>query len=483
MFGSKHTDTVKETSACRFCGKKLTFLQRLSKQEFCSPDHQSDFQRRQEQAALVRLMEAVQAAEPVAAPAPNKQKPDPPECGFLLLHRCTGPRQRLSECHCETEQLIVLPSIRRPVKRTGEYLPPEPGFLHPVEAMDSGVFLAEDPSWTVCLWTECGRLPDSSGLSVHAFEAEHREADPPKTWMLSPAPWTVPKPCATPLVVQSEPAISAPAPPAVPSVQLTVRLSTDPRTAGMVPPREYNLLPTTAIATRAFHCSVETWLSESFSAALPASQPDLAAREPRNTELVPYVPFSPDGRAPVDTFVEFSRLSLVPAFVSQQCFPKFAFPPHQPHLPSLEENPLFVSDLFDPESGRSAPHSMQPEAAYSKTNPWFPSSGFSPAVNHAMEPPRARRQRHTYEPLPAPLSPSVVDAPFEVLVEDTPACDFSLLLLRNIGQRPSGPPVSRGILRAPLTPRDPGATPFLDPISVNFGSPEEVWQPPDLSQP
>jgi hypothetical protein len=120
---------------------------------------------------------------------------------------------------------------------------------------------------------------------------------------------------------------------------------------------------------------------------------------------------------------------------------------------------------------------MQPEAAHLIPNLCFPGSGFSPAVNHPMEPPRARRQPHTYEPRPAPLSPSVVGASFKVLFEDMPACDFSALNLRNIGQRRSGPPVSRGILRAPLTPRDPGAAPFLDPIPVNFGSPEEVWQP------
>jgi hypothetical protein len=480
-------------------------------------------------------MEAVQAAEPVAVPAPDTQKPDPAECGFLLSHGCTGPRQRLSESHCETgDRPVLLPSVqRRPVKRAGEYLPPEPGFLHDVQAMDTEVFLAEDPSWSTCLWTEWSSLPACSGLPLHPFETEHQEADPCEAGMLSPAPWSIPQPCATPLVIQSEPGLAAttaaavpsfhptarqptdpitgglvPIPeydllsttaiaklashsplvvqsepriaatiPAIPSVELTLRQPTDPITAGLVPLREHDLHPTSAIATLAFHCSGETWLSDALSTAVPAFQPDPAACELLGTELAPYVPFSPNDRAPVDTFRNATHLSWIPALTFQQCLPKFAVPQRQPRLAGLEESPLFLSDPFDPESGASAPHSMHPEAAHTKPDPWFPNSGYSPAVNHRMEPRRAHRQPHTYEPRPRLLASAVLGAPFEVSFRDVPACDLSALQLRNVPRRRSGPPVSRGILRAPLTPRDPGAAPFLDPIPVNFGSAEEVWQP------
>ncbi|MEZ5355989.1 MAG: hypothetical protein R2762_25425 [Bryobacteraceae bacterium] len=62
----------RDDTQCRYCGGKLSFLQRMSRQEFCSPEHRQSFQREQEELALARLQLAL---DPPAQKAP----PPPPE--------------------------------------------------------------------------------------------------------------------------------------------------------------------------------------------------------------------------------------------------------------------------------------------------------------------------------------------------------------------------------------------------------------------
>jgi len=43
---------------CRFCGKKLWFLKRVRKADFCNDSHQAAYERRQNELALARLYQA-----------------------------------------------------------------------------------------------------------------------------------------------------------------------------------------------------------------------------------------------------------------------------------------------------------------------------------------------------------------------------------------------------------------------------------------
>jgi hypothetical protein len=66
MFEGKTDD-----SQCRFCGNKLSLIQRLSRSGFCSANHRSEYQRRQEELALERLgLNKQKAGPPTPPPAP-----------------------------------------------------------------------------------------------------------------------------------------------------------------------------------------------------------------------------------------------------------------------------------------------------------------------------------------------------------------------------------------------------------------------------
>jgi hypothetical protein len=84
---------------CRRCGERLSLIQRLQAQDFCSPEHKLEFQREQESVALARLQQtASNLRKPPEAgrPLPRKEgssagsrgtietksSPIPPEAGF-----------------------------------------------------------------------------------------------------------------------------------------------------------------------------------------------------------------------------------------------------------------------------------------------------------------------------------------------------------------------------------------------------------------
>jgi len=83
-----------DETRCRQCGAKLSLLQRLSRQEFCSPEHRSDYQKEQESLALARLQQSSLSIEPptrLLSPAPDEPAgsspapADPPQAWFADL--------------------------------------------------------------------------------------------------------------------------------------------------------------------------------------------------------------------------------------------------------------------------------------------------------------------------------------------------------------------------------------------------------------
>lgn len=79
---------------CRRCGEKLSLLQRLQGQDFCSPEHKAEFQREQEEMALARLQQT----------ASNLKKPEAKTSATkTALREISSPSHSAIELRRETE--------------------------------------------------------------------------------------------------------------------------------------------------------------------------------------------------------------------------------------------------------------------------------------------------------------------------------------------------------------------------------------------
>ncbi|MEZ5399331.1 MAG: hypothetical protein R2729_06650 [Bryobacteraceae bacterium] len=110
----------RDETRCRYCGGKLSLLQRISRQEFCSPEHRQAFQREQEELALARLQMAL---EPKTAPPLTPAEGEPvveevpeaaPGTGFAEPEPepepAPEPVEEAFEIPESTELLVVAPS-------------------------------------------------------------------------------------------------------------------------------------------------------------------------------------------------------------------------------------------------------------------------------------------------------------------------------------------------------------------------------------
>lgn len=77
---------------CRRCGEKLSLLQRLQGQDFCSPEHKAEFQREQEEMALARLQQT----------ASNLKKPEAKSVSKTGLREVSSISQSAIELKRET---------------------------------------------------------------------------------------------------------------------------------------------------------------------------------------------------------------------------------------------------------------------------------------------------------------------------------------------------------------------------------------------
>lgn len=112
---------------CRRCGEKLSLLQRLQGQDFCSPEHKAEFQREQEEMALARLQQtASNLKKPDAKPVTRtglrdvsspsdsaielRRESEPPMAGFSDHWLATGEVPPLPP-ELDEEELTVFPKV------------------------------------------------------------------------------------------------------------------------------------------------------------------------------------------------------------------------------------------------------------------------------------------------------------------------------------------------------------------------------------
>lgn len=134
---------------CRRCGEKLSLLQRLQGQDFCSPEHKAEFQREQEEMALARLQQtASNLKKPDAKPVTKtglrdvsspshsaielRRETEPPMAGFFDHWHATGEVPPLPP-ELQEEELTVFPKVplvaaamSRPFGKELTQIPPVP---------------------------------------------------------------------------------------------------------------------------------------------------------------------------------------------------------------------------------------------------------------------------------------------------------------------------------------------------------------------
>lgn len=107
-----------DETRCRYCGSKLSLLQRLSRQEFCSPEHRAEYQKEQESLALARLQQSSVSIEPPGpllppapgeAPPPNARPSDPPLAWFADIAPDSSPMRK--PMHGDSEDPVALPPL------------------------------------------------------------------------------------------------------------------------------------------------------------------------------------------------------------------------------------------------------------------------------------------------------------------------------------------------------------------------------------
>src|SRR5688572_9584560 len=160
------TEATGKDGRCRTCGAKLGLLQRVSKQEFCSPAHRNQFLRVQEQLALACLQESQTAGEesrrpledfvdpsddlleaafadsthsetgPVAASVPNALVPspngnrDPDEAGFISFnYRVMPAAVVLLDQEAESPSTILQVFPETAASKTRDVFLPEGGYV------------------------------------------------------------------------------------------------------------------------------------------------------------------------------------------------------------------------------------------------------------------------------------------------------------------------------------------------------------------
>jgi hypothetical protein len=143
QFG-KHDDT-----RCRYCGGKLSLLQRLGRHEFCSPEHRQAFQREQEELALARLQMALDPE----APKPQRVQPPPvpDEDTFLppLPDPVDQPKAQVFEPPPAPVVAAARPAVEESVPGFGSLIVvPPPPVADQVPCQDEAAQISEKPGIT-----------------------------------------------------------------------------------------------------------------------------------------------------------------------------------------------------------------------------------------------------------------------------------------------------------------------------------------------
>ena len=206
------TEATGKDGGCRTCGARLGLLQRVSKQEFCSPAHRNQFLRVQEQLALACLQESQTPNEesrkpledfvdpsddlleaafadpthtetgPVAAPVPNAPvpspngSPDPDEAGFIgFNYRAMPGAVVLLDQEAESPSTILQVFPETAASKTRDVFLPEGGYvwnLAPLQSRRSVRFLETDAELHGCPSAALPRLACTTTTAEFEFARE-----------------------------------------------------------------------------------------------------------------------------------------------------------------------------------------------------------------------------------------------------------------------------------------------------------------------
>jgi hypothetical protein len=490
MTASPTTDLVKD-GRCRHCGNKLGLLQRLSKGEFCSPEHRNAYLREQERLALECLQQSPDLPDTELEPSPAAplDEPDllsaPPE-ELLKAVFAGSPAQSQSESPEPAPEAVPEPA---PVPDS------EPA-AQPVRTLDP---------------PEGGFLPFGYCLGEHAPAGA---VDEPEIRLEHRLPGLIVSTRPTNLVEASPHRESRPLFPSLklpPSVEAETVAEEDPFAAAAG-----------AIAKAAFDCPMPIDWDQLLKSERLREQRERGPEQAGVTSLPPpsFMPLEAELKSQALAITPWASELRLPAAwgstsrtVSTQLPPRFESLSALPALSAIQPVGSFrrseatargTTPLVclppQPAGIANAPAERHTSAAElcELVALSMPGSRINPgSIQDVSSGPGDSRSELCLPPA-VPGRPAVTclrmapkyegDSRFVTSRNLPPALQFDIpspepsfspvsMLESGVGQRVAGPPRPRKRMRASLPMRDSGANPLLDPFTCPFGGQEDAWQP------